>query len=128
MLNIYYFLLPFKCSILIWDVFIAIPSLLYPYYVSLQFPAEAVLKHILEAPRLREWFEGGADSGNPDALLLALRIRDKIAVDSEMFGMILPYPFSPSKLFTSDHLSSIINRLKVILLFTCICRVILCRM
>jgi len=74
-----------------------------------------VLTHVLEAPRLCEWFEGDADAGNPDALLLALRIREKVSVDSEMFGKILPHPFSPSRLFASDHLSSIINCLKVTL-------------
>uniref|UniRef100_A0A6N2L3E0 Uncharacterized protein n=1 Tax=Salix viminalis TaxID=40686 RepID=A0A6N2L3E0_SALVM len=44
-----------------------------------KLPTEAVLNHILEAPRLREWFEGGIDAGNPDALLLALRIQEKIS-------------------------------------------------
>lgn len=81
----------------------------------MQLPTEAVLNHILEAPRLREWFEGGIDAGNPDALLLALRIREKISIDSEMFGNFLPHPFSPSRLFVPGHLSSIINCLKVIL-------------
>ncbi|XP_011002970.1 PREDICTED: DNA polymerase V-like [Populus euphratica] len=82
-----------------------------------KLPTEAVLNHILEAPRLREWFEGGIDAGNPDtgnpdALLLALRIREKISIDSEMFGRFLPHPFSPSRLFVPGHLSSIINCLK----------------
>ncbi|KAJ6964929.1 hypothetical protein NC652_002988 [Populus alba x Populus x berolinensis] len=77
-----------------------------------KLPTEAVLNHVLEAPRLCEWFEGDADAGNPDALLLALRIQEKVSVDSEMFGKILPHPFSPSRLFASDHLSSIINCLK----------------
>lgn len=81
----------------------------------MQLPTEAVLNHILEAPRLREWFEGGIDAGNPDALLLALRIREKISIDSEMFGNFLPHPFSPSRLFVPGHLTSIINCLKVIL-------------
>uniref|UniRef100_A0A6M2F4L6 DNA polymerase V n=1 Tax=Populus davidiana TaxID=266767 RepID=A0A6M2F4L6_9ROSI len=82
-----------------------------------KLPTEAVTNHILEAPRLREWFEGGIDAGNPDAgnpdaLLLALRIREKISIDSEMFGKFLPHPFSPSRLFVPGHLSSIINCLK----------------
>ncbi|KAJ6310318.1 hypothetical protein OIU76_015114 [Salix suchowensis] len=77
-----------------------------------KLPTEAVLNHILEAPRLREWFEGGIDAGNPDALLLALRIQEKISIDSEMFGNFLPCPFSPSRLFMPGHLSSIINCLK----------------
>ncbi|KAG6761233.1 hypothetical protein POTOM_034440 [Populus tomentosa] len=82
-----------------------------------KLPTEAVTNHILEAPRLREWFEGGIDTGNPDtgnpdALLLALRIQEKISIDSEMFGNFLPHPFSPSRLFVPGHLSSIINCLK----------------
>ncbi|KAG5254028.1 DNA polymerase [Salix suchowensis] len=77
-----------------------------------KLPTEAVLNHILEAPRLREWYECDPDAGNPDALLLALRIREKVSVDSEIFGKILPHPFSPSRLFASDHLSSITNCLK----------------
>ncbi|KAJ6716412.1 MYB-BINDING PROTEIN 1A FAMILY MEMBER [Salix koriyanagi] len=77
-----------------------------------KLPTEAVLNHILEAPRLREWFEGGIDAGNPDALLLALRIQEKFSIDSEMFGNFLPCPFSPSRLFMPGHLSSIINCLK----------------
>ncbi|KAJ6905654.1 rDNA transcriptional regulator pol5-like [Populus alba x Populus x berolinensis] len=77
-----------------------------------KLPTEAVTNHILEAPRLREWFEGGIDAGNPDALLLALRIREKISIDSEMFGKFLPRPFSPSGLFVPGHLSYIINCLK----------------
>ena len=71
------------------------------------------MNHILEAPKLRQWFEGDPDAGNPDALLLALRIREKVSVDSEIFGKMLPHPFSPSRLFASDHLSSITNCLKV---------------
>ncbi|KAF9665861.1 hypothetical protein SADUNF_Sadunf16G0168800 [Salix dunnii] len=77
-----------------------------------KLPTEAVMNHVLEAPRLRQWFEGDPDAGNPDALLLALRIREKVSVDSEIFGKMLPHPFSPSRLFASDHLSSITNCLK----------------
>lgn len=80
----------------------------------MQLPTDVLLNHILETPGLREWFEGATDVGNPDALLLALKIRDKISVDSMIFGNILPYPFSPGRLFASDHLSSLVNCLKVI--------------
>ncbi|KDP35949.1 hypothetical protein JCGZ_09921 [Jatropha curcas] len=77
-----------------------------------KLPTEAVLNHVLETPSLREWFDGAKVIGNPDSLLLALKIREKISVDSMAFGTILPYPFSPSRLFSSDHLSSLVNRFK----------------
>ncbi|KAH9655287.1 DNA polymerase V family [Citrus sinensis] len=76
-------------------------------------PTDAVVSHVLEAPGLHEWFEGANEVGNPDALLLALRIREKISDDSKKFGKLLPTPFSPSKLFAADHLSSLVNCLKV---------------
>lgn len=78
-----------------------------------QLPVEALSDQILEVPQLREWFEKAPEVGNPDALLLALRLREKIAVDVAAFGKILPSPFSPSKLFSSDYLSSINDCLKV---------------
>ncbi|KAF2312266.1 hypothetical protein GH714_029613 [Hevea brasiliensis] len=77
-----------------------------------KLPTDVLLNHVLETPGLREWFEGATDVGNPDALLLALKIRDKISVDSVIFSNILPYPFTPSRLFASDHLSSLVNCLK----------------
>lgn len=42
-------------------------------------PKEAVVNHVLEAPGIREWFGGATASGNSDALLLALKMREKIA-------------------------------------------------
>ncbi|GMH14296.1 hypothetical protein Nepgr_016137 [Nepenthes gracilis] len=75
-------------------------------------PNDAVVNHVLEAPGLKEWFEGANDAGNPDALLLALKMRQKITVDSMMFSKLLPYPFCTSKLFTVNHLSSLTNCLK----------------
>lgn len=77
-----------------------------------KLPTDAVVSHVLEAPSLHEWFEGANEVGNPDALLLALRIREKISDDSKKFGKLLPTPFSPSKLFAPDHLSSLVNCLK----------------
>ncbi|KAM1986328.1 hypothetical protein ACFX15_033734 [Malus domestica] len=73
---------------------------------------EALLNHILEAPGLNEWFEGAIQIGNPDALLLALKIREKTLIESSSFGNLLPVPFSPDKLFSADHLSSLANCLK----------------
>ena len=43
----------------------------------LQLPSEALLDHILEAPGIPQWFQEAIDVGNPDALLLALKIREK---------------------------------------------------
>ncbi|KAL9231928.1 hypothetical protein vseg_007086 [Gypsophila vaccaria] len=75
-------------------------------------PKEAVVNHILDAPGVREWFNGATESGNPDALLLALRIREKIASDSDIFGPLLPRPFSSSRFFSVEHLTSIAACLK----------------
>ena len=79
----------------------------------MQLLTEALLNNVLEAPGLAEWFAGATEVGNPDALLLALRIREKISVDSAVFGKLLPNPFSPEKLFAADHLSSLATSLKV---------------
>lgn len=72
-----------------------------------------MVSHVLEAPGLQEWFEAATEVGNPDALFLALKVREKIAIDSSLFGKLLPNPFSSSQLFSADHLSSISNCLKV---------------
>lgn len=77
-----------------------------------QLPAKAVLNHLLEAPGLREWFEGATEVGNPDALLLALKIQEKVSIDFNC-GKLLPSPFSKSALFAADHLSTIAGCLKV---------------
>lgn len=84
----------------------------------LQLPADAVVGHVLGAPGLHEWFEGAGEVGNPDALLLALRIRERVSVDSKMFGKLLPTAFSHGKLFAADHLSSLVNCLKVVFRYT----------
>ncbi|GMI83744.1 hypothetical protein like AT5G64420 [Hibiscus trionum] len=76
-----------------------------------KLPAEALLGHILEAPGIPQWFEEAVDVGNPDALLLALKIHEKTSIDSK-FSKLLPNPFSPGKLFSADYLSSISNCLK----------------
>ncbi|XP_028782169.1 rDNA transcriptional regulator pol5 [Neltuma alba] len=73
---------------------------------------EALLHHVIEAPGLREWLEAAKEIGNPDALLLALKVREKIPIDSSMFGGLLPNPFGSSQVFAADHLSSLSNCLK----------------
>lgn len=75
----------------------------------------------MEAPGLQEWFEAAVEVGNPDALLLALKVREKISIDSSRFGKLLPNPFSSSQLFSADHLSSLSNCLKVAYVNSYIC-------
>ncbi|KAK7246687.1 hypothetical protein RIF29_41557 [Crotalaria pallida] len=77
-----------------------------------KLPVEALLNHVVEAPGLLEWFGAATEVGNPDALLLALKVREKISVDHSIFGKLLPNPFSSSQLFSADHLSSLSNCLK----------------
>ncbi|KAK7412192.1 hypothetical protein VNO78_03642 [Psophocarpus tetragonolobus] len=77
-----------------------------------KLPADALVNHVLEAPGLQEWFEAAIEVGNPDALLLALKVREKISIDSSVFGKLLPNPFTSSQLFSADHLSSLSNCLK----------------
>ncbi|XVF01463.1 hypothetical protein REPUB_Repub04eG0091400 [Reevesia pubescens] len=77
-----------------------------------KLPAEALLDHIVEAPGIPQWFQEAIDVGNPDALLLALKIREKTSINSTSFDKILPNPFSPSKLFSADYLSSVDNCVK----------------
>ncbi|XP_016539372.2 rDNA transcriptional regulator pol5 [Capsicum annuum] len=77
-----------------------------------KLPVEVSLNHILEAPGLKEWFESAMEVGNPDALLLALSIREKTGVDNKDFGKLLPFPYSPGRLFSVEHLSLLSNCLK----------------
>ncbi|XP_065870182.1 uncharacterized protein [Euphorbia lathyris] len=91
----------------------------------LQEPAVAVILDLVEKlscdtlmdlvhdiPSMEEWFNRAMKAGNPDALLLALKIREKMDAETILFGDILPVPFTPSRLFSSDHLSSITNCLQ----------------
>lgn len=88
-------------------------------------PVEVVLKQVLEAPSLHEWFEGAMEAANPDALLLAIKLREKVAADNKLFGKLLPDPYSSSSMFSAVHLSSLANCLKVILLLTWLCGFVL---
>ncbi|XP_073123017.1 uncharacterized protein [Henckelia pumila] len=71
-----------------------------------KLPVEALLNHVLEAPGIQEWFDGATETGNPDALNLALKIQEKVNVDGK-FGKLLPSPYSKSAFFAADHLSNI---------------------
>ncbi|XP_015061041.1 rDNA transcriptional regulator pol5 [Solanum pennellii] len=77
-----------------------------------KLPVDVSLNHVLEAPGLKEWFESAMEVGNPDALLLALAIREKTGVYNKDFGKLLPFPYSPSRLFSVEHLSLLSNCLK----------------
>ncbi|CAI9781808.1 unnamed protein product [Fraxinus pennsylvanica] len=77
-----------------------------------KLPVEALLNHVLEAPGVQEWFEGATEVGNPDALLLAIKMQEKIGADAKAFSKLLPSPYNQSRLFSADHLSAISNCLK----------------
>ncbi|KAK2983205.1 hypothetical protein RJ640_018550 [Escallonia rubra] len=77
-----------------------------------KLPVETLLNEVLEAPGLQDWFEGATEVGNPDALVLAIKLQKKLAVDKKVFGKLLPYPYRSSRLFAVDHLTSIVNCLK----------------
>jgi DNA polymerase phi len=81
----------------------------------LQLPDEAILSEVLESPGVQEWFHRAANAGDPDALFLALKLQERTNVQREIFGKLLPYPFSPDKFFTEEHLLSIAACFKVIL-------------
>nr|CAD1824327.1 unnamed protein product [Ananas comosus var. bracteatus] len=72
-----------------------------------KLPDEALPTEVLKAPGMHEWFENASEVGDPDALFLALKLQERLNTDSEMFGKLLPAPFSPDKFFTRDHLLSI---------------------
>lgn len=84
------------------------------YIYGLQLPVKVVLKQVLDAPGLHEWFEGATEAGNPDALLLALKLREKLSDDNRSFGNLLPNPYSSSSMFSPEHLSILSSCLKVI--------------
>lgn len=90
---------------------------MFLYFI--QLPTEGVLTHVVGAPGVQEWFDGATENGNPDALLLALKIREKTYGNNPSFGKLLPHPFSPSNFFSSDHLSSLVDLMKVCSNYSC---------
>lgn len=79
----------------------------------LQLPLEAVMNHVLEVPAIKECFQKAANIGDPDALFLALKLQERVPIESEMSGKLLPSPFSPDTFFTRDHLSNLVPCFKV---------------
>lgn len=80
----------------------------------LQLPDEAILTEVLEAPGVQDWFNRAADVGDPDALFLALKLQERTSVQKELFGKLLPYPFSSDNFFAEHHLKSIAACFKVL--------------
>ncbi|RZC44084.1 hypothetical protein C5167_037031 [Papaver somniferum] len=79
---------------------------------AVSLPVVALSSHVVEAPGMMEWFKDAMEVGNPEALLLALKLREKISSDIDVFGGLLPQPFSPNKMFTADHLNSLVSCFK----------------
>lgn len=70
----------------------------------LQLPKEAVLTEVVKAPGLNDWFERAAKVGDPDALLLALKLQERVNAENDVFGNLIPCPFNADTFFTRDHL------------------------
>ncbi|KAI3913610.1 hypothetical protein MKW92_038254 [Papaver armeniacum] len=73
-----------------------------------KLPVAALSSHVVEVPGMMEWFKNATEVGNPEALLLALKLREKISSDSDIFSGLLPQPFGPNKMFTAEHLNSLV--------------------
>ncbi|XP_077234059.1 DNA polymerase V family [Tasmannia lanceolata] len=84
------------------------PAVLVILELVEKLPFEGLLGQVLGAQGIHEWFQSATQIGNPDALFLALKIREKISIDHGSLCKLLPHPFSPNNLFTADHLSSLI--------------------
>lgn len=80
----------------------------------LQLPLEAVTNHVLDVPGIKECFQKAAKIGDPDSLVLALKLWERVPMESEVFGELLPSPFSPDNFFTGDNLSKLMPCFKVI--------------
>ena len=81
----------------------------------LQLPDEAIFSEVLDTPCVQDWFNRAANVGDPDALFLALKFQERTNVLREIFGKLLPYPFSLDNFFTEEHLLSLAACFKVIL-------------
>lgn len=73
-----------------------------------KLPLEAVANHVLDVPGIKECFQKAAKIGDPDSLFLALKLRERVPMESEIFYKLLPCPFSPDNFFTRDRLSILV--------------------
>ncbi|CAL9079455.1 unnamed protein product [Musa textilis] len=69
-----------------------------------KLPLQALPTEVLKASGVHDWFKRAAEVGDPDALYLALKLQEKIQVDDEVFGKLLPHPFTSENFFGRDHL------------------------
>ncbi|EPS64236.1 hypothetical protein M569_10545, partial [Genlisea aurea] len=76
-----------------------------------KLPVEALVDHVVEAPGLQKWFAEATETGNPDALLLALKLQERVSIDGKC-GQLLPSLYSKDNFFAADHLSNIAICLK----------------
>lgn len=67
---------------------------------------------ILEAPLLKDWLKKVPESGNPDALLLALKLHDKLPLEMRNLCKMLSHACNPSDLFTPEHMLLLVPALK----------------
>ncbi|VAI54877.1 unnamed protein product [Triticum turgidum subsp. durum] len=72
-----------------------------------KLPDEAIFSEVLDTPCVQDWFNRAANVGDPDALFLALKFQERTNVQREIFGKLLPYPFSLDNFFTEEHLLSL---------------------
>lgn len=82
----------------------------------MQLPDEAILSEVLEAPGVQDWFHRAVNIGDPDALFLALKLQERTNVQKDIFGKLLPCPFSSENFFAEQHLKSIAACFKVFIL------------
>lgn len=71
-----------------------------------------LLTSILEAPLLKDWLQKVPESGNPDALLLALKLHDKHPSEIRNLCKMLSHACNPSDLFTPENMLRLVPALK----------------
>ncbi|KAG0454807.1 hypothetical protein HPP92_024099 [Vanilla planifolia] len=69
-----------------------------------KLPVQALKSHVLLAPGIQEWVQKAAEIGDPDALVLALNLQERVPMDMEYFGNLLPSPFTPENFFSRECL------------------------
>ncbi|KAI0488592.1 hypothetical protein KFK09_028430 [Dendrobium nobile] len=69
-----------------------------------KLPVEAIKSHVLIAPGMQEWFQKAAETGNPDALFLALKLQERVSMDRETFGELLSLPLNAENFFSRENL------------------------
>ncbi|MQL80121.1 hypothetical protein Taro_012548 [Colocasia esculenta] len=78
-----------------------------------RLPVGALSNQIIENDGMHEWFEKAHEVGDPDALLLALKLQERVSLDCSMFGKLLPHPFSTNAFFTREHLALLLPCFKL---------------